>query len=158
MRQKDKKWANLWLIIKSLFIVIGWVNCKRGIDFNPPLLLKIFQNLQTIIFTFYITTKNIHKVQILSSLFSWHLLRGDGLDDLDLAALVSTALGAHSVGQMQRTALGARNETRNCQLPGGATSLITSCLGYFSLRDCHVDTSLILNKRLPPLLLIGIVL
>ena len=87
-----------------------------------------------------------------------YLLRGDGLDDLDLAALVGTALGAHSVGQMQRTALGARNETRNCQLPGGATSLITSCLGYFSLRDCHVDTSLILNKRLPPLLLIGIVL
>ena len=66
------------------------------------------------------------------------LLRDHRLDGLDLTALVAAALGAHSVGQMQRAALGAGNETRSCQLPNGATPLITSCFGYFSLGDCHV--------------------
>ena len=72
------------------------------------------------------------------------LIRGHGLDDLDLTAIVGTALRAHSVRQMQRTALGACHQTGSRQLPHGAASLIASLLGYFSLRYCHVDTSLVL--------------
>ena len=67
-----------------------------------------------------------------------------GLDDLDLTAVVGTAFRAHSVRQMQRAALGACHETGSRQLPNGAASLIASLLGYFSLRYCHVDTSLVL--------------
>ena len=72
------------------------------------------------------------------------LVRSHGLDDLDLTAIVGTALRAHSVRQMQRTALGACHQTGSRQLPHGAASLIASLLGYFSLRYCHVDTSLVL--------------
>ena len=68
---------------------------------------------------------------------------GHGLDDLDLTAIIGTALRAHSVRQMQRTALGACHQTGSRQLPHGAASLIASLFGYFSLRDCHVDTSLV---------------
>ena len=60
-----------------------------------------------------------------------------------LTAIVAAALLAHSVRQVQSTALGACNETGDSQLPGGAASLIASCFGYFSLRYCHCDTSLI---------------
>ena len=74
-----------------------------------------------------------------------NLFRGHRLDDLDLAAVVIAALRAHSVGEMQRAALGARHQRGSCQLPYGRTSLIASLLGYFSLRDCHVDTSLVLT-------------
>ena len=74
------------------------------------------------------------------------LLRSDGLDGLDYAAIVIAALRAHSVGQMLGTALSACNKTGSCQLPGGAPSFIASCLGYFSLRDCHGDTSLIFKS------------
>ena len=70
---------------------------------------------------------------------------GHGLDLLDLTAIVGTALRAHSVRQMQRTALGAGHQTGSRQLPHGAASLIASLLGYFSLRYCHVDTSLVLT-------------
>ena len=73
------------------------------------------------------------------------LIRSHGLDDLDLTAIVGTALRAHSVRQMQRTALGACHQTGSRQLPHGAASLIASLLGYFSLRYCHVDTSLVLT-------------
>ena len=72
------------------------------------------------------------------------LIRSHGLDDLDLTAIVGTALRAHSVRQMQRTALGACHQTGSRQLPHGAASLVASLLGYFSLRYCHVDTSLVL--------------
>ena len=71
------------------------------------------------------------------------LLRRHGLDNFDLTAIVAAALLAHSVRQVQSTALGACNETGDSQLPGGAASLIASCFGYFSLRYCHCDTSLI---------------
>ena len=73
------------------------------------------------------------------------LVRCHRLDDLDFAAVVGTALRAHSVRQMQSTALGACHQSGSCQLPYGRTSLIASLLGYFSLRDCHVDTSLVLT-------------
>ena len=43
---------------------------------------------------------------------------------------------------MQSAALGARHQGGSGQLPYGRTSLIASLLGYFSLRDCHVDTSI----------------
>ena len=39
------------------------------------------------------------------------LFRDDGLNNLDLTAIVSTALLAHSVRQVQRTAFRACNET-----------------------------------------------
>ena len=74
------------------------------------------------------------------------LLRRHGLDNFDLTAIVAAALLAHSVRQVQSTALGACNETGDSQLPGGAASLIASCFGYFSLRYCHFrDTSLVSN-------------
>ena len=73
------------------------------------------------------------------------LLRRHGLDNFDLTAIVAAALLAHSVRQMQRAALGACHETGSRQLPDGAASLIASLLGYFSLRYCHVDTSLVLT-------------
>ena len=71
------------------------------------------------------------------------LASGHGLDLLDLTAIVGTAFRAHSVRQMQRTTLGACHQTGSRQLPNGAASLIASLLRYFSLRDCHVDTSLV---------------
>src|SRR5699024_8639024 len=66
-----------------------------------------------------------------------------GLDDLHLTAVVGTALGAHSVGQAHRAALGALDQTGHLQLPVGAAALVASCLGYFTLGDCHDDTSCI---------------
>ena len=74
------------------------------------------------------------------------LLRRHGLDNFDLTAIVAAALLAHSVRQVQSTALGACNETGDSQLPGGTASLIASCFGYFSLRYCHCDTSLIFQR------------
>ena len=74
------------------------------------------------------------------------LIRSHGLDDLDLTAIVSTALLAHSVRQVQRTAFRACNETGDSQLPSGAAPLVASCFGYFSLRYCHCDTSLIFQR------------
>ena len=74
------------------------------------------------------------------------LLRDNGLDDLDLAAIVVTALLAHSVRQVQRTAFRACDETGNRQLPVRAAALVASCFGYFSLRYCHCDTSLIFQR------------
>ena len=72
------------------------------------------------------------------------LLLGDGgLDLLDLTAIVSTALGAHSVRHMQSTALGASHQSGSGQLPDGAAALIASLLRNFSLRDCHGYTSLV---------------
>ena len=74
------------------------------------------------------------------------LLSGNvGLDDLDLTAVIGTALLAHSVRQAQSAALRASDEARSFQLPVRRTSLIASCAGYFPLGDCHVDTYLIEN-------------
>ena len=75
-----------------------------------------------------------------------HLFCDDGLDNLDLTAVVVTALLAHSVRQVQRTAFGACNETGDRQLPVRAAALVASCFGYFSLRYCHCDTSLIIQR------------
>ena len=86
-----------------------------------------------------------------------HLFCDDGLDDLDLAAIVVTALLAHSVRQVQRTAFGACNETGDRQLPVRAAALVASCFGYFSLRYCHCDTSLIIQRPgVPSLLFISL--
>ena len=70
----------------------------------------------------------------------------DGLDDLDFTAVVVTALLAHSVRQVQRTAFGACDESGGSQLPVRAAALVASCFGYFSLRYCHLDTSLIFQR------------
>ena len=90
------------------------------------------------------TQKNKREATLPSCKDTKLLIRSHGLDDLDLTAIVGTALRAHSVRQMQRTALGACHQTGSRQLPHGAASLIASLLGYFSLRYCHVDTSLVL--------------
>ena len=90
------------------------------------------------------TQKNKREATLPSCKDTNLLIRSHGLDDLDLTAIVGTALRAHSVRQMQRTALGACHQTGSRQLPHGAASLIASLLGYFSLRYCHVDTSLVL--------------
>ena len=65
------------------------------------------------------------------------LLNGD-----DLAAIVLTALLARTVGQMISSAL-ALDESGNLQLPMGAAALVASCLGYFTFRNSHGDTSLV---------------
>lgn len=75
------------------------------------------------------------------------LLGDNGLDNLDLAAVVSPALRAHSVRQVQSTAFRARNETGSRQLPNRAAALVASCFRYFSLRYCHCDTSLIVQRH-----------
>ncbi len=69
----------------------------------------------------------------LSRTHDHYLPAATGLDLLDLTAIVGTALRAHSVRQMQRTALGASHQTGSRQLPHGAASLVASLLGYFSL-------------------------
>ena len=42
--------------------------------------------------------------------------------------------------------MGHATRPGDSQLPGGAASLVASCFGYFSLRYCHCDTSLILQR------------
>ena len=76
------------------------------------------------------------------------LLSGNvGLDDLDLTAVIGTALLAHSVRQAQSAALRASDDAGDRQLPVGTASLISSCAGYFSLGYCHVVHLLGLNAR-----------
>ena len=75
------------------------------------------------------------------------LLCNHRLDNLDRAAVVSTALLAHSVRQVQRTAFRAFDEAGSRQLPVGAAALVASSFGYFSLRYCHCDTSLIFQRQ-----------
>ena len=65
------------------------------------------------------------------------------LDDLNGTTVVGTALRAHSVALAQRAALRAHDQRRSRQLPMRAAPLIASRAGYFPLRDCHDDTSLI---------------
>ena len=89
-----------------------------------------------------------------SLLIQQNLLRDDGLHDLDLPAVVSTALLAHSVGQVHRTAFRAHDQIGGRQLPVGAAPLIPSRFGYFTLGYCHCDTSLILQKARSALLVI----
>ena len=75
------------------------------------------------------------------------LFRHNGLDGLHFPAVVSTALAAHSVRQVQSTAFRAHDEVGSSQLPGGAAALVPSCFGYLPLGYCHVDTSLIIQKE-----------
>jgi hypothetical protein len=60
------------------------------------------------------------------------------LDLDDFTAIVGAASLAGSVGQTGLTALGASDDTGDRQLPVGVTSLISSCLGNFSLGYCHL--------------------
>ena len=55
----------------------------------------------------------------------------------DLTAIVRAASLASSVGHDGLTALGANGHAGSRQLPVGATTLITTGLGYFTLRDSH---------------------
>lgn len=80
-------------------------------------------------------------VIFLSALFRCNL----GLDDLDLTAVIGTALRAHSVALVKSAALRARNKRGSGELPMRRTSLIASLTGYFPLRYCHGDTSLKLS-------------
>lgn len=61
----------------------------------------------------------------------------------NFAAVVGTASLACSVGHNGFTALWAGNEAGSAHLPVRATSLVTSCLGYFTFRNSHDDTSLV---------------
>ena len=58
----------------------------------------------------------------------------------DFTAIVGAASLAGSVGQAGLTALGASDHAGDRQLPVGVTSLISSCLGNFSLGNCHFGT------------------
>ena len=55
----------------------------------------------------------------------------------DLTAIVGTASLASSVGSDGLAALGADGNAGSGQLPVGATALIATGLGYFTLRDSH---------------------
>ena len=55
----------------------------------------------------------------------------------DLTAIVVTASLASSVGHDGLTALGANRHAGSGQLPVTATTLITTGLGHFTLRDSH---------------------
>ena len=55
----------------------------------------------------------------------------------DLTAIVGAASLASSVGHDGLTALGANGHAGSRQLPVGATTLITTGLGHFTLRDSH---------------------
>ena len=55
----------------------------------------------------------------------------------DLTAIVVTASLASSVGHYGFTALGANRYAGSRQLPVGATALIATGLGYFTLRNSH---------------------
>ena len=59
------------------------------------------------------------------------------LDSQNLTAIVGAASLASSVGHDGLTALGANGHAGSRQLPVGATTLITTGLGYFTLRDSH---------------------
>ena len=99
------------------------------------------------IFTQYGRRKRREDVALPSRSTGHVLFRHHGLDNLDLAAVVSTALLAHSVRQVQRTAFRAFDEAGSRQLPVGAAALVASSFGYFSLRYCHCDTSLIFQRQ-----------
>ena len=55
----------------------------------------------------------------------------------DLTAIVRAASLASSMGHDGLTALGANGHAGSGQLPVGASTLITTGLGYFTLRDSH---------------------
>ena len=59
------------------------------------------------------------------------------LDSQDLTAIVGTASLASSVGHDGFTALGANGHAGSRQLPVGATALIATGLGHFTLRNSH---------------------
>ena len=61
----------------------------------------------------------------------------------NFAAIVGTASLARSVGHDGFTALGAGDETGCANFPVGTTSLVASCLGNFTFRNSHDDTSLV---------------
>ena len=55
----------------------------------------------------------------------------------DLTAIVGAASLASSVGHDGLAALGANSHAGSRQLPVGATALIATGLGHFTLRDSH---------------------
>ena len=55
----------------------------------------------------------------------------------DLTAFVGTASLASSVGHNSLATLGADSHTGSRQLPVGATALIATGRGHFTLRDSH---------------------
>ena len=63
------------------------------------------------------------------------------LDLSDLTAVIGPTGLAGAVGQVVRATIGALYYAGSFELPDRGSSLITSCSGYFSLRDCHGDTS-----------------
>ena len=63
------------------------------------------------------------------------------LDADDLTAIVLSTSLASTMGHTECAAVGALDDCGSIQLPDGRTSLVTSLTRYFSLRDCHVDTS-----------------
>ena len=65
------------------------------------------------------------------------------LNSHDLTAIVGAASLAGSVGHNGFTALRAGDEAGRAHLPVGTTSLVASCLGYFTFRNSHDDTSLV---------------
>ena len=59
------------------------------------------------------------------------------LGSQNLTAIVVATSLAGSVGHDGLTALGANRYAGSSQLPVGATALIATGLGYFTLRDSH---------------------
>ena len=61
----------------------------------------------------------------------------------DFTSVIGTAASASSMGQTGFAALRASYHTGDRKFPMGIASLVSSCLGYFSLRNSHRDTSLV---------------
>ena len=54
------------------------------------------------------------------------------------ATMVGHAVLARTMGQTRSAASGAGVQAGSLQLPHGATALISTLLGYFTLRDRHI--------------------
>ena len=65
------------------------------------------------------------------------------LGSQNLTTVVVAASLASSVGHDGLTALGANCHRGGRELPVGATALIATGAGHFTLRDSHGDTSLV---------------
>ena len=78
-----------------------------------------------------------------SKAFLLHFPALVSLGGQDLTAIVVAASLASSMGLNGLAALGADGYAGSGQLPVGATALIATGLGHFTLRDSHGDTSLV---------------
>jgi hypothetical protein len=59
----------------------------------------------------------------------------------DLTASIKPAGFARPMGELKSAAVGALDQSGSGELPVAAAPLVASGAAYFTLRDCHDDTS-----------------